>query len=415
MLQKIIVAFSSTANTFKNKSKLTEFYKAIHPDMLQNAPDNVKMENTRSLKILNNYFDAVSQNERTEPQELVFYMAEKQNTKARKFLPFTIVLDAYLGKDQQGAIDKVTTQIREQINQKYQEIRKDFEEKHANPFVTYSNQYEKVKKNFFETTTSLKKRSSTKESEQLALRASIFSAQMQSEYDNFLKNANQQMRQANMPQIKPRLWASIMLDKCDMIPNLFQIFDQLIDPRLIFFDQDLTQEQSDIFIEKMIPKTTNLMNVQALSPFFSRLEKSDPQICLYVTKKYGAKDIPGYFSIPYNFDVQEIQQQFGIYQKQIKQEREEYEQELKKYQQSLYNLADRYYITNIQNEVLLKNTEVVKKLNLSLLILQKQLNEVNTERLNNLRMKQWVLTENVSKTVDSFDHFYIPIPFSGTI
>ncbi|CAK74469.1 unnamed protein product (macronuclear) [Paramecium tetraurelia] len=415
MLQKIIVAFSSTANTFKNKSKLTEFYKAIHPDMLQNAPDNVKMENTRSLKILNNYFDAVSQNERTEPQELVFYMAEKQNTKARKFLPFTIVLDAYLGKDQQGAIDKVTTQIREQINQKYQEIRKDFTEKHANPFVTYTNQYEKAKKNFFETTTTLKKRSSTQESEQLAMRASIFSAQMQSEYDNFLKSATQQMRQANMPQIKPRLWASIMIDKCDMIPNLFQIFDQLIDPRLIFFDQDLTKEESDIFVEKIIPKTTNLMSVQALSPLFSRLEKADPQICLYVTKRYGATDIPGYFSIPYNFDVQEIQQQFGIYQKQIKQEREEYEQELKKYQQSLYNLADRYSITNIQNEVLLKNTEVVRKLNLSLLILQKQLNEVNTQRLNNLRMKQWVLTESVSKTVDSNDHFYIPIPFSGTV
>lgn len=34
MLNKIIAAFTSTANSFKNKSKLTEFYKAIHPDML---------------------------------------------------------------------------------------------------------------------------------------------------------------------------------------------------------------------------------------------------------------------------------------------------------------------------------------------------------------------------------------------
>ncbi|CAD8167368.1 unnamed protein product [Paramecium pentaurelia] len=108
---------------------------------------------------------------------------------------------------------------------------------------------------------------------------------MQSEQEIFLKNGNKQMRQANMPQIKPRLWASIMLDKCDMIANLFQIFDQLIDPRLIFFDQDLTKQQSDIFF-----------NAQALFPLFSRLEKSDPQICLYVTIKYGAKDIPGQFS-----------------------------------------------------------------------------------------------------------------------
>ncbi|CAD8167370.1 unnamed protein product [Paramecium pentaurelia] len=121
---------------FQNKSKLTEFYKAIHPDMLQNAPDNIKMENTRILKILNNYFDAVSQNERSI--RCIF---------------------------RQGLIRcnlQVTTQIREQINQKYQEIKKEFAEKYANPFVTYTNQYETAKKNFLETTTSLKKRSSKK-------------------------------------------------------------------------------------------------------------------------------------------------------------------------------------------------------------------------------------------------------------
>ena len=60
MFKRLFMAYSSTANTFKSKSKLTEFYKAIHPDMLGNAPDNIKMENNRSLKILNGYFDAVT-------------------------------------------------------------------------------------------------------------------------------------------------------------------------------------------------------------------------------------------------------------------------------------------------------------------------------------------------------------------
>ncbi|CAD8068303.1 unnamed protein product [Paramecium primaurelia] len=49
---------------------------------------------------------------------------------------------------------------------------------------------------------------------------------------------------------------------------------------------------------------------------------------LYITKNMEQKIFQDIL-IPYNFDVQEIQQQFGIYQKQIKQEREEYEQELK--------------------------------------------------------------------------------------
>lgn len=30
----------STANSFKSRSKLTEFYKATHPDLLNNAPVN---------------------------------------------------------------------------------------------------------------------------------------------------------------------------------------------------------------------------------------------------------------------------------------------------------------------------------------------------------------------------------------
>ena len=59
MLRSLKFCFC-TASTFRNKSKLTEFYKAIHPDMLHNAPDNVKVENTRSLKILNGYFDSVA-------------------------------------------------------------------------------------------------------------------------------------------------------------------------------------------------------------------------------------------------------------------------------------------------------------------------------------------------------------------
>lgn len=63
MLKKLVASFSTTATSFKSKGKLTDFYKAIHPDILNNAPDNVKTENSRSLKMLNGYFDAVAQNQ----------------------------------------------------------------------------------------------------------------------------------------------------------------------------------------------------------------------------------------------------------------------------------------------------------------------------------------------------------------
>jgi hypothetical protein len=35
---KLFRNFSSTASSFKSRSKLTEFYKLTHPDILNNAP-----------------------------------------------------------------------------------------------------------------------------------------------------------------------------------------------------------------------------------------------------------------------------------------------------------------------------------------------------------------------------------------
>lgn len=69
--------------TVSSKSRLTDFYKNIHPDVLHNAPEKVKEENLRSLKILNSYLDGLSQNKGVSFQALTFHAPEKDNKKPR--------------------------------------------------------------------------------------------------------------------------------------------------------------------------------------------------------------------------------------------------------------------------------------------------------------------------------------------
>ena len=59
------------SRTFQGRSKLNEFYKYVHPDILGNAPvlifnvfktirkENIRQENLRSLKNLNGYLDSL--------------------------------------------------------------------------------------------------------------------------------------------------------------------------------------------------------------------------------------------------------------------------------------------------------------------------------------------------------------------
>lgn len=47
----------------------------------------------------------------------------------------------------------------------------------------------------------------------------------------------------------------------------------------------------------LIPTYENQIDLEKLAPFFKRLESANPQICVYVTDRYGASDIPGYYSV----------------------------------------------------------------------------------------------------------------------
>lgn len=85
-------AFSTKSYTssFKIRSRLSEFFKHVHPDQLNQAPPKIKDENLRSLTNFNSYIDAINQGKPIEGKLLKFYLSEKTNLKSKKFFSFSI-------------------------------------------------------------------------------------------------------------------------------------------------------------------------------------------------------------------------------------------------------------------------------------------------------------------------------------
>jgi hypothetical protein len=69
------------------------------------------------------------------------------------------------------------------------------------------------------------------------------------------------------------------------------------------------------------------------------MESYSPPLCLYVTSHYSATDIPGFFSVPYDFKPLELLQQFHQCKPLILQEREKYEQNYDLFQDLVKELA----------------------------------------------------------------------------
>lgn len=51
---------------------------------------------------------------------------------------------------------------------------------------------------------------------------------------------------ANAPHTKPQEWGRILLAESESFKNIYDLFNNLIDPRLVYFNQKITKEQSEI-------------------------------------------------------------------------------------------------------------------------------------------------------------------------
>ena len=94
-LLRSITAKRFSTQTFESRISLKEFYKNVHPDILSNAPNPVKEENMRSLKLLNDYMDKLKKNLGSDAMSLKFYTPEDNLKKKRKFLHFELHLKRF--------------------------------------------------------------------------------------------------------------------------------------------------------------------------------------------------------------------------------------------------------------------------------------------------------------------------------
>lgn len=89
---------SQKASSFKSKNFMKEFIKYVHPDILHQAPERVREENSRSMQILNSYLDQLKRNEGSNSVEVKFYTPEKTTRKNKKFFFFSVKLEAFKPK-----------------------------------------------------------------------------------------------------------------------------------------------------------------------------------------------------------------------------------------------------------------------------------------------------------------------------
>ena len=101
---KLGVQFSK-ASQKKMKMALREFYRKVHPDVLYQAPERVIEENTQSLKSLNNYINALEDNEGAKSQKLRFYSPEKTTRKNKKYIFFELHLNPFKHNSDTTEID----------------------------------------------------------------------------------------------------------------------------------------------------------------------------------------------------------------------------------------------------------------------------------------------------------------------
>jgi hypothetical protein len=94
---KVLRAFAQESS-FKAKNFMKDFYKYVHPDILHNAPERVREENSRSMQILNAYLDKLKKNEGSSFVEVKFYTPEKTNRKNKKYYFFKTRLEAFQGQ-----------------------------------------------------------------------------------------------------------------------------------------------------------------------------------------------------------------------------------------------------------------------------------------------------------------------------
>jgi hypothetical protein len=278
--------FTSTASVALNKRSVKEFYKAIHPDLLEKAPIKVKEENLRSLKLLNDYLDRIKNNSGSQTLPLKFYAPNKENSKSKKFLYFEVVLDSfnpnsdsdYLKIHESRIMNKLLsslTTIQLQNNPfasddkilKSETVERNFEETHSDLFVKSSSKMDKVreigrfKKMFNDFTFENQKEELTNE-----IKSHLII--MYPELDNHDSLVSQVVKELSVQKVED------------------QMVEMGIDPNIYFISTAMKPKFTHIYFKKLIE---HLSKHEAELKYYKKIQafvqNNQPRIKILISKK----------------------------------------------------------------------------------------------------------------------------------
>lgn len=115
---------------------------------------------------------------------------------------------------------------------------------------------------------------------------------------------------ANTPANKPLMWSRLAMKESGVYRDYQEILDSLLDPKLIYFAEDLKAEDIEtctatvnVVKRTLLPGNFDFrheLDRQALTKMFAEMETNEPPICLYVSRGYSATDIPGFYTVTYS-------------------------------------------------------------------------------------------------------------------
>lgn len=207
----------------------------------------IKDENLRSLKNFNSYLDAINQEKPIEGKMLKFYISEKTNHKSRKFFSFNIELPE-LNSEQVRLTEekaaKLIDDIVNALNSKFKESRGILEAKKTEKVVLEPEikvETDEDKLNQKQQTVGPFSRSGRQQTvEEERLKSAINAKYMETEKENLKLKLRQNMSFANTSTNKPMMWSRIIMQESGIYNDYQQILNNLIDPKLIFFAEDIT-------------------------------------------------------------------------------------------------------------------------------------------------------------------------------
>jgi hypothetical protein len=210
----------------------------------------------RSLKNFNEYIDAINQEKSIEGKLLKFYISEKTNHKSKKFYSFNIELpEIQTAKMNEEKAQRLLDDIVNALNTKFNEAQdgsnaKKIKKSGENSFrqqdsdeIKIETEEEKIQREQ-QTLKPFQQHKSYKDQLTIErLKNQINAKYMQTEQQNLEMKLKKNVSFADTASSRPMMWARLSMQESGLYKDYQTILNSLLDPKLIFFNESLTDKQ----------------------------------------------------------------------------------------------------------------------------------------------------------------------------